>query len=605
MPTKKIMSITKNLKSGIGFILTLAILSSCSLNKMVQLSEQQDLQVDPEPLEVHGGKVPFTMSAVLPPKMLPSGKVWTINNFYQYDDKEIEVGSVEFKADDFPNSSTSTSRKSESFEFPYRDELNPGKLLIQGVASDPRNGKSKSSEKLEVATGIITTSMEVKDVYLTAYADHGYNDQEELIPTKTDFYFPQGRSTLVSSLATDGKSNRDKQTDLSAFIAEKNVTRTVTITGTHSPEGPERINSNLSQDRAEAIEKFYRDQMSRYDYKGVADSIEFILKPVVESWTEFRRALDNYGKLSDSQLDQYLAVIDGSGTFEDKEKALRSLPRYQDIFETVYPTLRTAKTEILTVKPKKSNAEIAVLAKGVAGGDVDADTLSSEEMLFAGTLTPSADEKIAIYSASTKKDGSWVAHNNLAAAHLEKATKTNSNQQLVADALTQLEIASKKKDAAEIHANMGAAYMMQQEYAKAYESLNKALEYSPSNKLKTDINTLKGVIEIRMANYDAAKASLASGKTGPWATYNRGLAHLLSKDYAAADSFFGDAAGKNDKIAADAYYLRAVTAARRNSPADITSNLAEAVKLNNDLKDKALNDLEFSDYANAVNEGVK
>ena len=594
----------KQVRTGIGFMLTLAILSSCSLSKMVQLAEQQDLQVDPDPLEVHGGKVPFTMSAVLPPKMLPTGKVWTINTFYQYDDKEFQVGSVEFKADDFPSSSSSTSRKSESFEFVYRDELNPGKLVIQGVASDPRNGNSKSTAKMDVATGIITTSQAVKNVYLFAYADHGYNDQEELIPTNVEFFFPQGRSTLIGSLDTDGTSNRDKQNNLGAFIAEKNVTRTVTITGTHSPEGTERINSNLSQDRAEAIEKYYRAQMKKYDYKGVADSIDFILKPVVEDWKEFRKALDDYGKLSDSQLQSYLGVIDGSGTFEDKEKALRELPRYKDIFENVYPTLRTAKTNILTVKPKKSNAEIAVLAKGITEGNVTADTLSNEEMMFAGTLTPSVDEKIAIYSAATKKSGSWAAHNNLAAAHLQKGLVSTSRDKFAADALTQLEIAAKKKDAPEIHANMAAAYIMQQEYGKAYASLNEAMSRNPSNSLKQDINTLKGMIEVRQGNYDAAKTSLSSGRTDGTALFDRGLAHLLSKDYAAANTFFGDAA-KTEALAADAHYYRAVTAARRNSPGDITSNLAEAVKRNSKLKDKALNDLEFSNYANAVSEGVK
>ena len=203
------------------------------------------------------------------------------------------------------------------------------------------------------------------------------------------------------------------------------------------------------------------------------------------------------------------------------------------------------------------------------------------------------------------KDGSWQAHNNLAAAHLEWAANGGDKDKLVADALTQLEIASKKKDAAEIHANMASAYMMQEEYTKAYESLNKALEYAPSNQLKTDISTLKGVIEIRMANYEAAKTSLASGRTGAWALFDRGLAHLLSKDYTAANGFFADAAEKSDEVAADAYYYRAVGAARRNSPGDITSNLREAVQRDADLKDKALNDLEFSNYADAVGEAVQ
>ena len=62
------------------------------------------------------------------------------------------------------------------------------------------------------------------------------------------------------------------------------MTRTVTITGTHSPEGTETINTDLSGDRAGTIEKYYRGRMDRYDYAGAADSIEFILKPVVQDW---------------------------------------------------------------------------------------------------------------------------------------------------------------------------------------------------------------------------------------------------------------------------------------------------------------------------------
>ena len=590
----------KKINYAMGILLSAAILSGCTLKKMVQLAADSDLQVDPNPLEAHGGTVPFDVSAVLPPKTLKPGKVYTLKTLYQYGDKEMEVGSVEFKADDFPNSSTSTSRRSESFEFPYSDELNPGKLFLQGVASDPRNGKSFSGAKLEVATGIITTSKAVKDVYLSAFAEHGYNDKEELIPTNVDFYFPQGRSTLSASLKTDGTSNRDKQNNLSAFIADKNVTRTVTITGTHSPEGSERINSNLSQDRAERIESYYRSQMRKYDYKGAADSIKFILKPVVEDWTALRNALRDYTGISSSEKSAMMRIIDGTGTFEDKEKKLRDNDAYDKVFKEIYPTLRTAKTEILTVKPKKSNAEIAVLAKGVADGNVNADTLSSEEMLFAGTLTPSALEKAAIYKAATQKDGSWVAHNNLAAAYLLRSMRGNGDvNQQIEDALTQLEIAANKNAAAEVHANFASAYTMQGEYGKAYEHATKALEKSPSQALRSDLNGLKGAIEIRMGNYDAAQTSLASATTSDNATFDRGLANLLNKDFSAADTFFGDATSSKT-IAADAYYYKAVTAARRNAPADVTSNLVEAVKLDSSLKEKALADLEFTKYASQI-----
>jgi tetratricopeptide (TPR) repeat protein len=572
---------------------------------MVKLAAQQELTVEPNPLELHAGKVNYNISAVLPPKMLPSGKVYTIKNLYQYGDKELETGSVEFKADDFPSSSTSPSRKSAEFTFNYTDEMNPGKLMVQGVASDPRNGKTMETPKMEVALGIITTSTAVKDNYLAAYAFHGYNDKEELVPTNIDFFFEQGRSVLSPSIKTDGKSNRDKQRELAAFIADKNVTRTVTITGTHSPEGPERINSNLSQERAERIEDYYRRQMRRYDYKGAADSIKFILKPVVEDWTAFKNAIQEYDGIDVQTKTEWGRIINGSGTFEDKEKELKrtAADAYDKVFKEVYPTLRTAKTEILTVKEKKTPAEISVLAKQITTEEVSADTLSDEEMLYAATLTPSLEEKAAIYMAATKKSGSWVAHNNLAATYLEMAKMDADNRdKLVQDAMTQLEIAANKNKSPEVLANMGSAYVMQGNYEEAQTSLNDAVAKA-SNELKADIYGVRGPMEIRSGDYTKASATLNGASNNDITTFNKGLAALLSKDFETADDYFENI--EDSSIGADASYHRAVAAARAGRANDVTTHLTSAVSKDSALKDKALNDLEFSKFADAVAQALR
>ena len=92
---------------------------------------------------------------------------------------------------------------------------------------------------------------------------------------------------------------------------------------------------------------------------------------------------------------------------------MKRLKTYSKVFKDVYPKLRTAKTEILVVKDKKTDAEMSVLSKQVTQGSVSADTLSFEEMMYAATLTPSLEEKAAIYEAATKKGSNWNAHNNL------------------------------------------------------------------------------------------------------------------------------------------------------------------------------------------------
>ncbi|MEP5611972.1 MAG: tetratricopeptide repeat protein [Cyclobacteriaceae bacterium] len=570
------------------------LLSGCKLDQMIKLAQENDLQVTPNPLEVHGGNVPFEMSSVLPPKMLPASTSFTLNTIYQYGDQEVNVGSIVFTADDFPNSSTTTSRKSESFTFPYVDGMNPGTLYIEGVATDTRNGKTKTTDRLAVAQGLVMTSQWVQDVAFGSYADHGYDDREELIPTNVDFYFDQGRSNLRTSLNYDGTSNRSKRDELSAFIAEKNVTRTVTITGTHSPEGTETINSDLSGDRAKTIEAYYRGRMDRYDYAGAADSIEFILKPIVQDWAAFRAALGTYDGIDASAKSQYNSIINGSGSFEEKEKEMKKLSSYKKVFNDVYPGLRSAKTEVLTVKPKKSNAQIAVLAKAITTGDAMADTLSNEELMFSATLTPSLEEKAAIYKAAADKTGAWEAHNNLGATHLEMGN--------LDDATTQLEIAANKNSSSAIvQSNLGAVQALQSDYEKAYATLGGVS--GGSNDVSSKVSAMKGALEVRMAEYDKAKASFNSAKLDDAANIDKGLAYLLSGEYSQASAAFGQVSG--DDLSGTAAYLSAVASARNNDAAGVGSNLKKAVDADPSLKDSALNDLEFSKFATAVNEAVK
>ncbi len=579
-------------KSNVAIALVIGVfLSGCSaLNNMVKLAKDQKLEVTPSPLELHGNSVQFDISALLPSKMLPAKYVYTLNTFYKYGETDKAVGSIEFKASDFPNASSSASRLGDTFTFEYEDAMKQGTLDILGVASDLK-GKSKSTERITVASGIITTSRLVKDVYYAAYAGHSYVEKEELIPTTVDYYFDQGRSSLKYS---ETRSKKGK--DFAAFIASKNVTRTVTITGGHSPEGTETINSDLSQDRAQAIEKYYRGQMKKYDYKEMADEIKFVIKPVVQDWSAYKDALSGYDGISDAQKSEMLKIVNGGGSFEDKEKALQKLSSYKAVFKDIYPGLRIAKTEVLTVKPKKTKAEIAILAKAVADGSVSADTLTNEELMFAATLTPSLSEKEAIYKAATKKTGSAAAHNNLGAVYLEMAQegKMTANAE---KAITQFEIAAKKNNSTEVMANMATAYVMQGNSAKAYEAISQASSNGGIH--ATGINGVKGAIEIKKAAYSEAISTMGGGSESADVLFNKGLALLLNKDYQNAISAFGNTTEKDGEYAL-AHYCSAIASARLRNDADMITSLKNAIKIDPKLKETALNDLEFKNFAGAV-----
>ena len=257
--------------------------------------------------------------------------------------------------------------------------------------------------------------------------------------------------------------------------------------------------------------------------------------------------------------------------------------------------MRTAKTEILTLKAKKTDAEISVLAKQITQGG-PADALSIEELMYAATLTPSLDEKIAIYTAATKKGTYWNAHNNLGAAYLQQAIDNPSRAAELTDkAAAQFDIAAKIKDASEVHANMATVELMKGNPYKAASHANKALN-GATNDVARGVNGVKGSAEIFMAKYDAAVRSESAALTTDVNLFNKGLAQLLSKDYANATNSFGEATSKNSNMAV-AYYGAAVAAARSGNADKVVSNLVSAVKIDPSLKEKALTDLEFSKYA--------
>ncbi|MBX9852785.1 MAG: hypothetical protein K2X86_13660 [Cytophagaceae bacterium] len=586
-------------KSTLAFLLVGFFMFGCALKKMIKMSKQQQVTVTPNPVEVHGDSVAFDISAVLPIKMLKKNKIYTLNTGYKYGDQKMDLQDIEFKSTDYPNAKTEQPADKKHYAFFYKPEIGNGDIVVTGTASNMTKTKSKSTEDLPIGKGIIRTSRLVKDIYYIAYADHGYNNKEELMPVVVNFYFEQGRSQLRSSemKGTNGKN-------LDAFIVGKNVTRTVNIVGSHSPEGSESANTKLADDRAKVIEKYYKERMKHFNKKGAADSIQFVTKGIVHDWEPFRQLLDSQNVLTPEQKSEVLGIINSGGSFTDKEAQLSKLPYYKkSLLEKLYPKLRKARTEILVVKPKKSDVELGALAKAIGEGTLNPDTLNEQELAYAATLTPSLQEKESIYKALTKKSDSWVAHNNLGATYLEMAKREpdlSNRAKLVDMAKASLDIAVKRKDNAESHNNLAVVYLMKNMRAEALGEINKGQAMEANDDLKKGMNGVRGCLEIKEGKYDAAVQSLSKSHETADVLYDLALANLLKKDFAAAKSGLATVttAAPND---AWGFYLTAVTAARMQDEGTLTSNLKKAVSLDKSLVEKAMNDLEFMNYWNSDN----
>ena len=580
-------------------------ISACNpLKKMVELSKQQQIDVNPSPIELSGSKVSFDVESTLPKGMLPKGTSYTLNfNF-----EGTDVGSIEFKASDYPNSASSTSKSTKTLSVPYNRSVmggSPGKLSVVGTAKVVATGKSLDTESSNVADGVnrtITLTRASNIPTPTAYP--GYTDAEETEVTSVDFFFNQGSSYLRGS---EKKSDRGEQ--FAAFVAEKNITKGVNITGAHSPEGSTKVNEVLADKRATEIEKYYRAQMDKYDYKDEAGSINFDLVPVVENWDGLRRVLRASSSLSRAEKSQVSSIINGGGSFVDKEKSLSKLSFYKTLMKEVYPDLRTSRTEVVTVIEKKPNNEILAIAQNIVSGEASSDALSHGELLFAGGLTPDLTEKAAIYGAAVKWGGTWQAHNDFGAVHIQLAKEeeegSESQLKLLEAAKTQLDISNNKTENAEAHLNLAAIAAMKYDWNLAYEHVLNAEKLDLSHS-KTDMIVSKGTLSIPLGEYDRAMTILNTIPNNGWGMYRRGVMKVMMGDLAGAKSEMTSLrkylAEMNIEEQGGLDYVHAIISAREGNATGVTSHLKEALsKDDGDLKERLVNDIEFLNYSDAVN----
>lgn len=575
----------------------LAVLPSCDLARMLKKAKDQQLVVNPSPLELHGDSVNFDLTLTLPTKMLKPNKTYALSPNYLYGDQRQIIGEIAFKGNDYPTSNEKEPKASKRFSFPYKGaSMDRGDLVFVGIASNI-SGKSKETSDISFGhKGLITTSRLVRDVFYASYADHGYNDQEEFNPTTVRFFFEQGKDKL-----RDVEIKGDRGKLLNAFISKKNPTRTVIITGSHSPEGREVRNYALSEGRAKAIEKFYRDLMKKYNYKLKADSIKFITRSLVQDWQPFRDSLAKYNGISDEQKMQVYQILDQGGSdFIGTEQKIAELPFYSKIFLDVYPKLRNANTEILDLKPKKSEGQITAYANEIIEGKRNKEALTEAEFFYAAAKTPVLAERQKLYQNATKLMNSWKAHNNLAAVYIEQATKTTGadRSKLADQAITSLEIAKGLKEDPTVLANLGAAYMLKGNLGKAGENLTRAGQLRPDDATRRNINSMKGALLIRLGKYPSAVVALADGNEQDLVSYNRGLANLLARNFDAAQSAFEEAIAQNNKLAV-AHYGLAVVGARKKDEGLMVRGLRAAIQADDNLRARAVNDLEFQQYAGA------
>jgi tetratricopeptide (TPR) repeat protein len=133
---------------------------------------------------------------------------------------------------------------------------------------------------------------------------------------------------------------------------------------------------------------------------------------------------------------------------------------------------------------------------------------------------------------------------------------------------------------------------------EAMEAINKASQQTGNEDVTRAINAAKGVMQIRSANYSEAINTLSQAGDDANVLYNKGLAQVLAKQYDAAIGTLNEAAAK-EGADPQTHYVRAIAAARAKNESVMLESLQKAISGNNQLRTRAMQDLEFDAYANS------
>ncbi|MBA9079469.1 tetratricopeptide repeat protein [Rufibacter quisquiliarum] len=571
------------------FLFLLLLFSGCTLSRLAKKAERgQKLWAQPEVLMVRGRQVPVEVTAQLPKNLLRDDYQYGIRVYYKAD-KGVEdhIGSLAF---DFGNYNFVEGRPtmSSSFTLPYTPSKITGKLYAQGVVTSPK-GRKKYLKPVVLAPGIRTTPYLVQHVHSPAYVSDSAK-KEKPGPLKIPIFFDQALATLRTGLGTNLQL-------LDQFLTSNQKTKQIEILATHSPDSLETTTRNLASRRAVAVENFIKKKIDTESYTNTVSSVRFNLRTIQKNWQAFLGRVQN-SALPEEQIQQILDIVNGPGSFIEKERKLQELASYEYIEMYVYPVLRYAEVTIDYQPNLRRDYEVYLLAKKIVENRVNADALNAEEMQYAAGLTPLLAEKKKIYESAIENYMTWQALNNLGMVYFEQAQKElkpAARQHLLESAILNFRYAAHRQPTAQLFYNLGVAHHQHGDALEALQSFDYAVKLGGPMPVLQQLFTDKAALELEVGQYDDAARSLAYAGSGYAAQFNRTMLYLLKENYDGAAQL-GQKLLETFPADASTHYLMAIIYARNQQEAQMADHLKKAVAAKPALAQKAIEDLEFQRY---------
>jgi predicted negative regulator of RcsB-dependent stress response len=559
----------KKIRSYFILILAAAFMTSCSgLNKMKKDAGDIKYEVTPKVLETHGGMINVTIKGTFPEKYFNKKATLEVTPVLTYAGGETAFDKVQvLQGEKVQGNNKVITYTGGDFTYtskiPYKEAMKMSELVLRTKATMGK--KSLDLDPVKLADGVIATSTLVeKHSKPIMMKDNFVRITPETQTADINYVINQADIRSSELKAEDIKLLKEYISQISADSSRQ--AKGAVVSSYASPDGKFAENEKLSVKRGTSADKFIRKEFTKVEAaKGEGFFNE---KTTAEDWDGFKTEVEK-STLQDKDL--ILRVLSMYSDPDVREKEIKNMSSAYEALKTdILPRLRRSKMMINVDKIGRSDMQILAQMKS------DPKVLGLEEMLYAATLTTDANEQLKFYQAVAENYPKCIqAQNNIGYTLLGLGKPD--------EALTALEKAKAIENNDVVKNNMGFAYLVKGDLAKAEELFNSMTAATSESKWGL------GVIAITKGEYDKAVNYF-----GTEPCFNLALAQYLKGDVNKAKATL-DGMKELCKCGKPSY-LKAVIGARLDDKTYMLSGLKEAIGFNADWKAYAKTDMELAKF---------
>lgn len=555
-------------------------------SKMIKNANEVHYTVTPNPLQDNGDSVEVNITAQFPPKFFAKKAAVVVTPTLKLSDGT----TVPLKSENLVGDKAKGEGVKVSYEnggsvkytdkVPFTNGMRQDELDIKASLSN----NNKQFPDVKIADGTIATALLIQnDDKVIAAKDNFQKTTPERDTTRIFYVISQ---SYVRPAQMSSKEMKDFKDFVENGMKAGYTWDGVVVDAYASPDGETEFNDHLADDRAKTAIKAMREMMKgmrmtveKENKRGKMEKVKEPVDPQLSNedfykvahtgmdWEGFKTRVEA-SNIKDKDL--IIRVLSMYSDHDERMNQIKSMAKtYTELADDILPKLRRAIIIINAEKKSRSDAQITALAMS------HPDSLSVEEMLYAGTLTSDMNQKLSVYKSAEKQyPNDWRCFNN--AGYAEMALNKMS------DAATDFQQADRlSPNNPIVQNNLGviARWKGDRKGAMAY--------YAKAAGAGSAVTYNMGLLDIQMGDYADAASNTAN-----FNTFNAALARVLNNDPSGAKTVL-DASNDQSAIA---YYLRAIIAARMSDKADMVSNLKTAINKDASLRATAKTDCEFLKY---------